>query len=128
MSDEAQKYWRRSQLAMTSARKNIEIDEATACNRAYYAAFYAVSALFALEDKRFKRHTGVEAAVHRDLVSTGRWPTELGATYSKLYMRRTASDYDIEAMMSIEEAEDAVERAAQIVQAVQNLCPELHVP
>ena len=72
MSDDARKYWQRSQSALKSARRNVVIDEATACNRAYYAAFYAVSALFTLEGKRFKRHTGVEAAVHRDLVNAGR--------------------------------------------------------
>ena len=127
MSDDAGKYWRRSQLAMKSARQNIAIDEATACNRAYYAAFYAVSALFALEGKRFKRHTGVEAAVHRDLVNTGRWPKELGTTYSELHMRRTASDYDIEACLSAEEANDSVEKAEKIIEAVRTACPALDV-
>jgi len=127
MSDDAQKYWQRSQLALKSARKNIEIDETTACNRAYYAAFYALSALFALEGKRFKRHTGLEAGVHRELVTTGRWSKELGTTYSELHMRRTASDYDLEAVISTEEAEDAVRKAERIVEAVRVACPSLRV-
>ncbi len=125
MSDDAREYWRRSQLALRSARKNIEIDEATACNRAYYAAFYAVSALFDLEEKRFRRHAGVEVAVHRDLVGTGRWSKELAAIYSELHRRRTASDYDLEAFLSPEIALDAVRQAEQIVAAVRTACPDL---
>ena len=112
---------------MRSARQNIEIDDATACNRAYYAAFYAVSALFAVEGKRFKRHAGVEAAVHRDLVNAGRWPRQLGTTYSDLHRQRTTSDYDIEAFMSAEEVNDAVEKAERIVEAVRAACPALDV-
>jgi uncharacterized protein (UPF0332 family) len=125
MNDDACKYWQRSQLALQSARHNLEIDEATACNRAYYAVFYAVSALFAMEGKRFKRHTGVEAAVHRDLVKTGRWTKELGTIYSDLHMLRTASDYDLASLSSEEDVKVAVKNAEKIVEAVRATCPAL---
>ena len=42
-------------------------------------------------------------------------------------MRRTASDYDIEAMISLEEAEEAVQKAEKIVEAVRAVCPALDV-
>ena len=44
-----------------------------AASRAYYAAFHAVTALFALEGRIFAKHSALEAAVHRDLVKPGRW-------------------------------------------------------
>lgn len=47
-------------------------------SRAYYASFHAVSAMFAMQHKNFSKHTAVKAAVHRDLVNTGKWPKELG--------------------------------------------------
>ena len=53
-----------------------------AASRAYYAAFHAVSALFALEGRIFAKHSAIEAAVHRDLVKTGRWPSALGREFS----------------------------------------------
>jgi uncharacterized protein (UPF0332 family) len=62
-------------------------------SRSYYAAFYAVSDLFALEGKTFKKHSAVQAAVHRDLVKTGLWPKELGEAYSSLRETREVADY-----------------------------------
>ena len=53
-----------------------------AASRAYYAAFHAVTALFALEGRTYTKHSAVEAAVHRDLVKVGRWPSEIGRDFS----------------------------------------------
>ena len=64
-----------------------------AASRAYYAAFYAVSALFALEECDFAKHSQVRAAVHRDLVKSGRWPTERGEDYSFILRLRETADY-----------------------------------
>jgi len=36
-----------------------------AVNRAYYACFYAASAILLQEGVRFKKHSGVRAAVHK---------------------------------------------------------------
>jgi uncharacterized protein (UPF0332 family) len=46
-----------------------------AASRAYYAAFHAVTALFALDGRIFTKHAALEAAVHRDLVKAGKWGT-----------------------------------------------------
>lgn len=43
----------------------------SAASRSYYAAFHAVTALFAVEDRAFTKHSALEAAVHRDLVKAG---------------------------------------------------------
>jgi len=125
MTDEALRFWRRAQTALDAARRNLEIDASTAASRAYYAALYAVSALLASEGKTFKSHTGVDAAVHRDLVHTGRWSKDLGKTFSQLHTRRIAADYDVSRSPSIEEAEEAVEKAERIVEAVRSSCPQL---
>ena len=50
----------------------------SAASRAYYAAFHAVTALFGLEGRTFAKHSALEAAVHRDLVKTGKWASDLG--------------------------------------------------
>jgi len=46
-----------------------------AAARAYYAAFYAASALLLAEGKTFRSHRGVLALMHRDYVKPGlcRW-------------------------------------------------------
>jgi uncharacterized protein (UPF0332 family) len=67
----------------------------------------------------------VEAAVHRDLVKTGRWTKELGTIYSDLHMLRTASDYDLASLSSEEDVKVAVKNAEKIVEAVRATCPAL---
>lgn len=60
--------------------------------------------MFALEGKTYKEHSGVEAAMHRDLVKAGRWPKTLGADYSGLRELRTTGDYGGGERVSPEEA------------------------
>ena len=56
----------------TLADAELVLSPHSIANRSYYAAFYAVSALFAAEGSFFRKHSQLEAAVHRDLVHTGR--------------------------------------------------------
>ena len=76
--------WARAQRALESARRLAESDPDSAASRAYYAAFHAVTALFALRQQSFTKHSGLRSAVHRDLIRTGEWSTELGKAYDFL--------------------------------------------
>jgi len=118
-------FWRHAETALKAARQNLQIDPSTAVNRAYYAAFYAVSALFASEGRTYTRHSAVETAVHRDLVNTGRWTQDLGAAYRELHSLRTAADYDVSAFPTAERAQEAVQQAHTILEAVRASCPQL---
>lgn len=93
MNREAADFWTRVLQALRTASRTASVDPDAATSRAYYAAFYAVSALFALEEKTFSRHSALEAAVHRDLVKVNRWPTDLGEDYAFLLRLRTVGDY-----------------------------------
>lgn len=64
-----------------------------AASRAYYAAFQAVTALFALEGRTFTKHAALESAIHRDLVKAGKWRADLGRDYSFCLELRNVSDY-----------------------------------
>jgi len=44
---------------------------AFAVNRGYYACFYVLSAVLLKRNLSFKRHSGVRAALHTRLISTG---------------------------------------------------------
>ena len=70
--------WGRARKALATARHVLSMDPDAAGSRAYYAAFYAASARFALDGRQFSKHSAVHAAVHRDLVHLGGWPSELG--------------------------------------------------
>jgi uncharacterized protein (UPF0332 family) len=90
----------------------------------YYAAFHAVSALFALQGKTFTKHRALEAAVHRDLVRTQMWAVDLGAAFSWLVRLRRTGDYGGSMHVSLDEAQEAVDKARQILRAVRTTSPE----
>lgn len=95
----------------------------SAVSRAYYAAFHAVTALFALEARTFTKHSMLETAVHRDLVKTGRWSTDLGRDYRFCFDVRGVGDYGSDVRVDESQARDAIESARRILQAVHAALP-----
>ena len=83
-----QALWERARESLKGAEVLVSVDPNAAASRAYYAAFHAVTALFGLEGRTFKKHTDVLVSVHRDLVHAGRWPIELGDAFSHLNSQR----------------------------------------
>ena len=69
MNEFAKMEWERANRTLDSAMKLATSDPDSAASRAYYAAFHAVTALFALREKTFIKHSALRAAVHRDLVT-----------------------------------------------------------
>lgn len=94
-------------------------------NRAYYAAFYAVSALLALDGMTFKTHKAVEGAVHQKLVNSGRWSVELGDMYKRLHRLRIIGDYGWFRIVPDDEAREAVAAARRILRAVHDAQPDM---
>ncbi len=123
VAPEVEPSWREALQAIESARLVLPTDPNAAINRAYYAAFYAVTAFLALDHRHYSKHYMVEAAVHRDLVHQGIWPAELGTAYSKLFVLRAEADYSIERMES-EVAAHAIDLAEQILEEIHGLRPD----
>src|SRR5262249_54133455 len=97
----------------------VATDPESAVSRAYYAAFHAVTALFALRGRSFIKHSAVRAAVHKDLVKTGEWTVELGKDYDLVMSLRQTGDYAGTAYVSEENARRAVEAAQRVIAACQ---------
>ena len=72
MNREAADLWERAGRALKTAEHWSQEDPDASVSRSYYAAFYAVSALFVVEGRTFAKHAAVEAAVHRDLPAPDR--------------------------------------------------------
>lgn len=125
MKEFAQEEWQRAGTTLGSAEQLIDSDPDSAASRAYYAAFHAVTALFAVRGRDFSTHREVRAVVHRDLVKTGEWDSELGRDYDFLMDLRETGDYGGLAHVSPESASNAVEFAKAIVEAVSSAHPEL---
>jgi uncharacterized protein (UPF0332 family) len=117
--------WNRAVKTLLDARMSMSHSPDTAANRAYYSAFYAVSALFAEDGKYFKKHTGLRSAVHKELVHAGRWSENLGTDFDQLMTLREIADYGVIQHVSEKEAEGSLARAERILEAVHNMNPVL---
>jgi len=124
VNPEVLELWNRALQALRTAEELVDRDPDAASSRAYYAAFFAVSALMALEGHSFVKHTAVERAVHRDLVKTGKWPVEAGASFSWLSNLRYTADYGGGDHAQPPDAKQAVEKARDILLAVRTSAPE----
>lgn len=116
-------YWMASaDEALASARS-----EQAACrlrfamNRAYYACFYAASALFMHDGKKYVKHAGLRSAVHRELVHSRRISLELGQAYDSLFDARQQADYAEVAQFATAEVEHALSRATSFVAEMKRL-------
>jgi uncharacterized protein (UPF0332 family) len=67
----------------------------SAVNRAYYAIFYAASALLATQGQVRGKHSGVISAFREQFVKTGMFPVELSDAYGRVMAHRESSDYDL---------------------------------
>lgn len=104
----------------------------TAVNRAYYAAFYAATALLATEGKVGKSHSGVRETFGKDFVHTGVVPKELSTLYGKLEVRRYRSDYGDRVEVTAEDAMESIvqskEFCDQVRKALEKIMPEILSP
>lgn len=74
-------------------------------NRSYYAVFYAIRAVLALESIDFKRHKDVVAYFNKEFVAQGKFPGEMGRRLARLKMKREESDYSDFFVASADEAQ-----------------------
>lgn len=63
-------------------------------NRAYYAIFYAIRAVLALEEIDFKRHKDVIAYFNQHYINKEIFPKKIGKKIAQAQRVREDSDYD----------------------------------
>jgi uncharacterized protein (UPF0332 family) len=105
----------------------VGVDPDSAASRAYYAAFHGVTAVLAGRGASFTKHTAVRAALHRDLIQSGLLPVEFGRDYDFLLDLRETADYGGVAEASQASAARAIEKAAAILLALEDLLPDSDV-
>ena len=93
MKEFADSQLQRARRIIQTASMLVATDPESAASRAYYAAFHALTALFALRGQSFKKHAALRAALHKDLIKSGEWPMERGKDYDLLTELRENSDY-----------------------------------
>lgn len=111
----------KAKRSLKASEKLLLVDPDSSASRAYYAAFHAVTALFAAKEKDFTKHSALRAAVHRDLVKTKLWPISLGEDYDFLMDIREIGDYGGLRQVSKNDAEKAIECAKRIIKKVESM-------
>ena len=93
-------------------------DFSSANNRAYYAIFYAIRAVLAIEEIDFKRHKDVLAYFNKEYVNKEKFPKMIGRKISQAQRIREDSDYD-DYEPSFEKTEQQINTARELIGLVE---------
>ena len=94
-------------------------DFTSANNRAYYAIFYAIRAVLALDKIDFKRHKDVIAYFNKQYINTEIFPRTIGRKISQAKKAREDSDYDDEYEPSYEKTQAQINTAEELIKLVE---------
>ena len=120
------KYWmEKSRESLESAYGDLEAGRLSpAVRSAYYACFYALSAILWSEGKTFKKHSGVRGALHRYLVKPGKIDASWGRFYDIIFDSRHRGDYHPMVRFDPEQVEGYIDRARDFVKQMESLIKE----
>jgi uncharacterized protein (UPF0332 family) len=123
-AEEIRAYLQRAHQSIQAARQLVTggYDD-FAASRAYYAAFYAATALLLSEALELSKHSAVIASIHQRFVKTGKLSEERGKTLNWLFELRSVGDYGGTAHVSGPQAKQAIEAAEEFLSAVKSLLP-----
>ena len=92
-----------------------------AVNRIYYACFYALTAVFRDRDKTFRKHKGLRAALHKDLIKGGVIDQHWGKFFDELFESRQRGDYMPIVIFEPAQVEEYLKQATQFVEEMKRL-------
>lgn len=90
----------------------------SAINRAYYAIFYAASALLRTKQLIRGKHSAVIAGFRQHFVKTGQIEAEYSDIYGRVMENRHTSDYEIELPINAQVATGDVKDAQHFVERI----------
>ncbi len=116
----------RAHQALESARRlHAYGDTEGAINRAYYAMFYAASAVLLLKGEAPRTHHGVHHRFHLHFVASGDLPRELSAALSYALELRTRADYEISINFDPQIAAELLAEAERFVTTIEAWLQEI---
>ncbi len=93
-------------------------------NRSYYAVFYAIRAVLALDSIDFKRHKDVVVYFNKEFVAQGKFPGEMGRRLARLKMKREESDYSDFFIASADEAQAQIQSVEYMLPLIEEYLTE----
>ncbi len=123
--DEIALYMRRAwEMLEVAAHNSAGGYYGTAINRAYYAVFYAASALLVTQGLARSKHSGVIASFRQHFIKPGLMEVEYSRIYERLMDDRQLCDYDLEAVIEPERTLADVEDARRFLLRVEGYLHE----
>jgi uncharacterized protein (UPF0332 family) len=114
---EVRLYLDRANDALKQAEDNLKLGHFdVATSRAYYAMFYAASAILVSQGISRSKHSGVHAAFGQYFVKPGLIEPEYGRMLINAFNVRLDSDYEVKPTLSKGLAEDILRDAGQFVE------------
>jgi uncharacterized protein (UPF0332 family) len=111
---EAQLWLDRAKETIDASNANFENDFLlTAVNRAYYAMFYCATALLLTENVFAKSHSGTINKFSELFIKTNLFSTVHSSNLRSAFEYRQSGDYDIEAVISEQEAQILIQNASE---------------
>lgn len=98
---------------------------AVAISRAYYAMFYAATALLKTKGIERSRHAGVISAFGQYFVKTGIFEVEYARILSRAYESRSDTDYDVRFVSDEELSQKRLNEARQFVTRAEKYLEEM---
>jgi len=112
----------RAEQAVDAARKLVSDGYYDfAASRAYYAVFYAASALLLHEGLEFRKHSGVIAAIHQQFIKSGKLEKEYGKNLNWLFELRSIGDYGVTVHVPKSDADQAIKAASSFLQKARSI-------
>lgn len=116
---EIQRYLDLAQEDIQTAQDNLQMGHLrTAVSRAYYAMFYAATALLGSQGLWRSKHQGVIAAFGEHFVKPGLLETEYGRTLNNAFHARLDSDYAPQADLDLEVTRQHIEQAQAFIERI----------
>ncbi len=114
-------------LYMEHAKEMLEVAEqvlrsehySSACNRAYYAVFYAASAVLYSKGKAFGKHSAVLAFFRQAFIKTGEFDRKFSDDYEFIMASRQTADYELYDHLEKEQAVEVITKAQGFVEEVE---------
>lgn len=112
--------------AIRSARFTFDGDfYGVAVNRAYYAFFYAATALLLSLDLTRSKHSGVMAAFREYFVKPGFFPVDDSRTYGEAFELRNITDYEMLGQADETQAQAIIENANRFLERCEDYLEKL---
>jgi len=106
---------------LEDSKKTLELEMYdNAANRSYYAIFHAARAVFALDGRDFKKHSGVISNFQKDYIKTEIFDKTMSNIIKSAFDIRNETDYEDFYVVPKEDVKRQVEEAELFVSNIEN--------